>query len=133
MHPILTDAAPKPAGHYSQAIVANGFVFVAGQLPIDPQRGPRTKDEPVPSIEAQVERTLANVEAILLAAGTSLAHVVRCTVYVTDVALWPRVNAAYAAYFAPRSAIPPARTVVPCPGLHYGYQIEIDAIAALPA
>jgi 2-iminobutanoate/2-iminopropanoate deaminase len=128
MQAVLTDQAPKPAGHYSQAVVANGFVFVAGQLPIDPAKGPRTQHEPVPDIEAQVTRTLANVEAILIASGSSIAGVVRCTVYVTDVGLWPRVNAAYAAFFAARTSVPPARTVVPCPGLHYGYQVEIDAI-----
>jgi 2-iminobutanoate/2-iminopropanoate deaminase len=131
IQPILTDAAPRPAGHYSQAVVHDGIVYVSGQLPIDPARGPRTPAQPLEPIEDQTRRALQNIQAILAAAGCGPARILRCTVYVADAALWPRVNAAYAAFFQPFACTPPARTVVPCGTLHYGYEVEIDAIAAL--
>ena len=124
MQAIETRDAPTAAGHYSQAIVHNGFVFVAGQLPTDPKdRNNRT----VGSIEEQTERTLRNVEAILLAAGSSLDRVLQMTIYISDIELWGGVNAAYARVMG---AHKPARAVVPVKDLHYGYQIEIQAIAA---
>jgi 2-iminobutanoate/2-iminopropanoate deaminase len=123
--PVSTPAAPRPAGHYSQAIVHGGLVFVAGQLPIDPATGRPLTGEPV---EAQTEQALRNLRAILEAAGSDFDHVLRVTVYVADVSLWGRVNAAYAACFG---AHRPARTVVPTGELHHGVLVEIDAIAAL--
>ena len=92
MHPVLTAAAPQPAGHYSQAIVYNGLVFVSGQLPVDPQSGEKC----LGPIEEQAEQALKNLEAILEAAGSDLAHVLRTTVYVSDIQLWGRANAVYA-------------------------------------
>jgi len=124
MKTIRTEDAPQPAGHYSQAIVHGGMVYVAGQLPLDPHSAARV----VGSIEQQTEQALRNVEAILLAAGSDLDHVVKTTVYVSDMALWGRVNAVYARLFG---AHRPARAVVPTRALHFGYQIEIEAIAAL--
>ena len=124
MQAIETRDAPTAAGHYSQAIVHSGLVFVAGQLPTDPKdRNNRT----VGSIEDQTERTLRNVEAILLAAGSSLDRVLQMTIYISDIELWGGVNAAYARVMGARK---PARAVVPVKDLHYGYQIEIQAIAA---
>ena len=124
MQAIETRDAPTAAGHYSQAIVHNGLVFVAGQLPTDPKdRNNRT----VGSIEEQTERTLRNVEAILVAAGSSLERVLQMTIYISDIELWGGVNAAYARVMG---AHKPARAVVPVKDLHYGYQIEIQAIAA---
>ena len=121
---ITTPAAPLPAGHYSQAIVHGGLVYVAGQLPIDPEtRRPLADAE----VEAQTERALRNLQAVLEAAGSRLDLVLRVTVYVADVALWPRVNAAYAAFFG---AHRPARTVVPTGLLHHGLLVEVDAVAA---
>ena len=120
---IRTDDAPAPAGHYSQAIVHGGMVYVAGQLaidPADPARPPGTAAE-------QTERTLRNVEAILRAAGSGLDRVVQMTVYVTDVALWGEVNAAYARVMGEHR---PARAIVPVPALRHGCVIEIQAIAA---
>ena len=122
---VLTSAAPQPAGHYSQAIVHGGLVFVAGQLPIDPATGRVLAGE---TVEAQTERALANLGAILEAAGSDLEHVLRVTVYIADVSLWPRVNAAYAAWFG---AHRPARTVVPTGALHHCVLVEVDAVAAL--
>ena len=123
MQAIETRDAPGAAGHYSQAIVHNGLVFVAGQLPIDPTD--RTK--PVGSIEEQTEQTLRNVEAILEASGSGLDLVLQMTIYVSDISLWGGVNAAYSRVMG---ASKPARAVVPVKDLHYGYQIEIQAIAA---
>ncbi len=124
MLPVVTRDAPSAAGHYSQAIVHNGLVFVAGQLPIDPQ----DRNKPVGSIEEQTERTLRNVEAILIAAGSGLERVLQMTIYISDIELWGGVNGAYARVMG---AHKPARAVVPVKDLHYGYQIEIQAIAAV--
>ncbi len=104
---IFTELAPRPAGGYSQAIVHGGVVYVAGQLPIDPARGPRVQgdqgalaDEPLATVADQSRRVLANVEAVLKAAGSDLSRVLRCTVYVSDVSLWGEVNRAYCEVFA---------------------------------
>lgn len=124
LQPILTDAAPIPAGHYSQAIVHQGVVYIAGQLPIKPGH----KEHSVGSIEEQTRQTLANLDAILVASGSRRDRVLRVTIYVADVKLWPQVNAVYADFFGNHR---PARTVVPVGKLHYGYEIELDAIAAV--
>jgi len=124
MKTIHTEDAPQPAGHYSQAIVQGGMVYVAGQLPIDLHSPERN----VGSIEQQTEQAIRNVEAILLAAGSNLDHVVKTTVYVSDMTLWGRVNTVYARMFG---AHRPARAVVPTLELHHGYQIEIEAIATV--
>ena len=124
MHTITTPDAPTARGHYSQAMVHDGLVYVAGQLPIDPADPERR----LADFDAQARRVIANVAAILDAAGSGLDHVLKATVYVTDVAHWPRFNAIYADAFG---AHRPARTVVPVPELHYGYLVEMDVIAAL--
>lgn len=124
MKTIETPRAPQPAGHYSQAVVHGGLVFVAGQLPHDvtnPGRPPGEADE-------QTERALRNVEEILEASGSGLDRLLSVTVYVADVSLWPRVNAAYARILGPHR---PARAVVPVKELHHGYLVEIQAVAAL--
>ena len=126
MQAIETRTAPAAAGHYSQAIVHNGVVYVAGQLPIDPNSSDRT----VGSIEQQTERTLRNVEAILVAAGSGLDQVLQMTIYISDIELWGGVNTVYARVMGTHR---PARAVVPVKDLHYGYQIEIQAIAATRA
>ena len=123
MQAIETRDAPTAAGHYSQAIVHNGVVYVAGQLPIDP----KDKNRPVGSIEEQTERTLRNVEAILVAAGSGLDRVLQMTIFISDIELWGGVNTTYARVMGSHK---PARAVVPVNDLHYGYQIEIQAIAA---
>ena len=121
---IATPDAPRPAGHYAQATVHDGVVYVAGQLPIDPHTGEKC----LGSIEEQVERTLRNVEAILLAADSDLGHLLKVTVYVSDIAHWGRVNAVYARLLGDHH---PARAVVPTRDLHHGFAVEIDAIAAV--
>jgi 2-iminobutanoate/2-iminopropanoate deaminase len=122
MTPIETVRAPTPAGHYSQAMVHAGWVFVSGQLPIDPQTG----EKQLGSIEIQTEQALKNVAAVVAAAGSDLGRVVKITAYIADIALWDRVNRVCAEFFGRHR---PARTVVPTRELHYGFQIEIDAIA----
>ncbi|MCK4617516.1 Rid family detoxifying hydrolase [Candidatus Aerophobetes bacterium] len=124
MKKILTQKAPKPAGHYSQAIIYNDLVYVSGQLPIDPITG----EKRIASIEEQTEQALKNVAAILKAAGSDINHVIKTTVYISDIELWDRINAVYANFFGEHR---PARVVVPTKNLHYGFQIEIEAIAAL--
>ena len=123
MQVIETREAPTAAGHYSQGIVHNGLVYVAGQLPIDPT----DRNRPVGSIEEQTERTLRNVEAILVAAGSGLNQVLQMTIYIADIELWGGVNATYARVMGGHK---PARAIVPVKDLHHGYQIEIQAIAA---
>jgi 2-iminobutanoate/2-iminopropanoate deaminase len=124
MNFIDTPTAPTPAGHYSQAVVHGGFVFVAGQLPIDPADTSR----PPGTIEDQTERALANVAAILRAAGSDLNCVVQMTIYISDVELWGRVNTVYSRVMASHR---PARAIVPTRELRHGMLIEIQAIAAV--
>jgi 2-iminobutanoate/2-iminopropanoate deaminase len=124
MQVILSPGAPEPAGHYSQAIVHGGLVYVSGQLPIVPRTGERR----IGSIEEQTRQALENVAGILETAGSGLDRVVKTTVYVSDIALWDRVNAVYAEFFGQHR---PARAVVPTRALHFGFQVEIEAIAAV--
>ena len=124
MRSILTQNAPTPAGHYSQAIVHEGLVYVAGQLGIDTKRPGHTPDD----IEVQTEQTLRNVANILVAAGSDLAHVLSMTIYISNLSDWGRVNAIYAKVFGDHK---PARAVIPVKDLHYGYGIEIQCIAAV--
>ena len=119
---ISTPNAPRPAGHYSQAIVHGNTVYVSGQLAIDPQTG----EKRLGSIEEQTEQALKNVAEILKAANSDISQVLKTTVYISDIALWDRVNAVYARFFGEHR---PARAVVPTRDLHYGFQIEIEAIA----
>ena len=124
MDKISTPGAPPARGHYSQAVVHAGLVYVAGQLPLDPAAPERRLDD----FDAQARQVIANVAAILAASGSGLDRVLKATVYITDVANWPRFNAIYAEAFGDHR---PARTVVPVAGLHYGYLVEMDVIAAL--
>ena len=121
---ISTQNAPRPGGHYSQAIVHDNVVYVSGQLPIDPQSG----EKRIGSIEEQTEQALRNLSEILRAAGSGVNQVIKTTVYVSDIALWDRVNAVYARFFGGHR---PARAVVPTRELHFGCQVEIEAIAVV--
>lgn len=120
---VKTDDAPSPGGHYSQGVVHNGLVFVSGQLSIDP----RTGEKKLGSIEEQTEQALKNVAAILKAANSDLSRVLKMTVYVADINLWSAVNTVYARFMGEHH---PARAVVPTGELHYGFLVEIEAIAA---
>ena len=120
---ISTNNAPAPAGHYSQATVYNGLVFVAGQLSIDPASGAHMTG----TIEEQTEIALNNVLAILQAAGSDWSRVLKMTVYVADINLWDAVNKVYGRILGEHR---PARAVIPTGALHHGFLIEIDAVAA---
>jgi 2-iminobutanoate/2-iminopropanoate deaminase len=120
---INTPNAPKAGGHYSQATVYNGLVFVAGQLSIDPATGAHK----IGSIEEQTEQALNNVLAILQAAGSDWSRVLKMTVYVADISLWDAVNTVYSRMLGEHR---PARAIIPTGALHYGFLIEIDAVAA---
>lgn len=121
---VSTPNAPAAAGHYSQAVVYNGMVFVAGQLAIDPHTGQRLTG----SIEEQTEQCLKNIGEILIAAGSHLNRVLKMTVYISDIELWSAVNSVYARVMGDHR---PARAVVPVKELHYGFKIEIETIAAV--
>ena len=123
MRTVHTSDAPTPAGHYSQAVVHGGVVYVAGQLPIDPEDPQAEPGGP----EAQARQALANVSAILQAAGSSLSQVLQMTIYVSDISHWGTVNDVYTEVMGDHK---PARAVVPVRDLHYGYIIEIQATAA---
>jgi reactive intermediate/imine deaminase len=111
-----------PGGHYSHATVANGFVFVSGQLPIAPD-GTRLVDAP---FEQQARQVLANVEAALRAAGSGIDRLVQVRVYVDSLENWPAFNAVYAEW---AGSARPSRAVVPTGPLHYGFKVEVEAIA----
>ena len=123
MKAIFTEKAPSPAGHYSQAIVSGGLVFVSGQLPIHPESG-----EIKPTIEEQTHQVMNNLENILIASASSLDKVVKATLYISDISLWAKVNAIYAERFGSHK---PARVVVPTRDLHFGCLIEVEAVAEL--
>lgn len=124
MKEIKSPTAPQPAGHYAQALEHQGLVYVSGQLPVNPDKKTRC----VGSIEEQAGQALANLEAILKAADSRIDHVLKVTIYVSDIALWDRVNAVYERFFGDHR---PARSIVPTRELHFGFQVEIDAIAAV--
>jgi 2-iminobutanoate/2-iminopropanoate deaminase len=111
-----------PGGHYSHAVCANGFVFISGQLPIAPD-GSKLNEA---TFEQQARQVLDNVAHALTAAGSSIAGLTQVRVYVTDINSWPAFNAIYAAW---AGAARPARAVVPVPVLHYGFKVEIEAVA----
>ncbi|MFM0007711.1 RidA family protein [Paraburkholderia dipogonis] len=112
----------QPGGRYSHVAVANGFVFVSGQLPITAQ-GDKLSEA---SFEDQAEQVLANVQAALESVGSSVAQLVQVRVYIVDVENWMSFNQIYARWAGEAR---PARAVVPVPQLHYGFKIEVEATA----
>ncbi|MFZ5469211.1 MAG: RidA family protein [Myxococcota bacterium] len=120
---VCSDLAPKAIGPYSQAVQASGkLTFLSGQIPLDPKTGELVQGD----IAAQTERVLENLKAVLAAAGLTLSHVVRCGIFLTDLADFAQVNEVYGRYF-PSS--PPARATVQVSALPKGARVEIDAIA----
>lgn len=120
---VLTLDAPEPGGHYSQAIIHGGLVYVSGQLPIVAGQ----PHAPEAAFEVQLRRVLANLSAILSASGSSPARILKLSAYIVGAENWPVFNRIYAEVLGTAR---PARSVVPVPELHYGYLVEIDAIAA---
>jgi|SRR5450755_248995 2-iminobutanoate/2-iminopropanoate deaminase len=121
---VLTDRGPKPIGPYSQAVRANGFLFVSGQIPIDP----KTSELIVGDIAAQTERVLENVKGIVEAAGSKLQHVVKITVFLKDMNDFAAMNEVYARFF---TLAPPARSTVQVARLPKDASVEIEVVAAL--
>ena len=119
---ITTDAAPRPAGHYSQACCTGDLIFVSGQLPIGPDGA--LKDR---SFEDQARQAIANMLSIVKAAGSGPERVLKVTAFIVGIENWPAFNAVYAELFG---ASKPARSVVPVSALHNGLLVEVEAIAA---
>jgi 2-iminobutanoate/2-iminopropanoate deaminase len=124
---IATDKAPAAIGPYSQGIRAGNLVFTAGQAGVDPA----TQQVVAGGIAEQTTRTFENLKAILEAAGTSLAHVVKVTVFLKDIYDFAAMNAVYSAYFSQEDAPLPARTTVEAARLPKDVLVEIDMIAAV--
>jgi 2-iminobutanoate/2-iminopropanoate deaminase len=122
---ISTPHAPAAIGPYSQAVVSNGFAFLSGQIPLDPATGQLIL---AGDIAAQTQRVLENLKAMLEACGSSLAQVVKTTVYLQDMGEFASMNEVYARYF-PKD--PPARATVEAARLPRDVRVEIDCIAAV--
>lgn len=122
MKTIQTERAPKAVGPYSQAVAAGGFLFVSGQIPLDPKSGEMVGGD----IESQARQALSNLRAVVEAAGRRLTDVVRTTVFLTDLADFPAFNAVYQNVFGDHR---PARTTIQASALPRGARIEIDAVA----
>lgn len=120
---VHTDDAPAAVGPYSQAIKTDAMVFTAGQIGLDPATGKMRE-----GLEEQTHQVLANLEAVLRAAGTDMAHIIKTTIFLTDMADFGIVNDIYAGAF---DAAPPARSTVAVSALPLGAVVEIEAIASL--
>lgn len=124
MKPIETNLAPAAIGPYSQAIVANGFVFASGQLPIDPATGEFAQG----GVQEQTRQSLMNASQILQAAGTDLAHVVKTIVFLSDMANFAAMNEIYSQFFSQPF---PARSAVAVKDLPKGALVEIEVVAVV--
>ena len=120
---LVTDRGPKPIGPYSQAVRANGFIFLSGQVALDPKSGEMVGGD----IRQQTERVLDNIKGILEAAGSNLHHVVKTTVFLKDMNDFSAMNEVYARYF---TAAPPARSTVQVSRLPKDALVEIEIIAS---
>ena len=124
MQSVATDKAPAAIGPYSQAVVAGGLLFCSGQIPLDPVSGELV----VGTVEQETERVMENLRGVLEAAGTDFNHLVKTTIYLTDMSDFAAVNQVYGRYF---SAIKPARATVAVAALPRGARVEIEAVAEL--
>ncbi len=122
---IRTENAPAPIGPYNQAIAYNGVLYLSGQIPLHPKTGELVMD----NIEAETHQVMQNIGAILEAAGITFDHVLKCSVFVSDINLFGRINAVYSEYFKEETA--PARELVQVARLPRLVNVEISAIAAL--
>lgn len=121
---IQTESAPPAIGPYSQAIRAGGLLFLSGQIPLDPHTRTLVEGDAA----AQTRQVMQNLGAVLAAAGASFEHVVKTTIYLTDLSDFAQVNQVYAEAFP---TVPPARATVQVAQLPLGSKVEIDAIALL--
>lgn len=119
---ISIPGAKPNAGHYSAATRKENFLFISGQLPINPITGVKIQGD----IDAQTKQVFSNLDLVLEAAGTTKDEIMKVTVFISDISLWDRVNELYKQYFGDHK---PARSIVPTKELHFGFQIELEAIA----
>lgn len=122
---VFTENAPKPVGPYSQAVRAGNFVFISGQIPLDPKTGHIVGN----NIKEQAKKALENIKAIVEAAGGSIKNIVKVNVYIKDINLFGEFNAVYEEFFEEHK---PARAVVEVSGIPKGVLVEIEAIAYIP-
>ena len=120
---VAASGAPRPIGPYSQGVISGGLLFCSGQIPIDPE----TNEVVAGDVAAQTERVLQNLIAVLREAKMGWENVVKTTVYLADMADFPKMNEVYGRYLG---AKPPARTTIAAAGLPRGVRVEIDVIAA---
>ena len=121
---VSTEKAPKAIGPYTQAIVHNGIAYLSGQIALDPSTNQLVEGD----VTVQTERVIQNLKAVLEAAGASLGSVLKTTVFLKDMADFPKMNEVYGRYFAQN---PPARSTVQAAKLPRDVSVEIDAIAAV--
>jgi len=121
---VATDKAPKAVGPYSQAIIANGFVFTSGQIPINPASGKIEQSD----LQSQVRQVLQNIQVVLEAAGTQLANIVKLTVFMVDLSDFTRLNEVFLEFFPEKQ---PARSAVQISRLPLNALVEIEAVATL--
>src|SRR3982750_2444430 len=121
---VSSENAPKAIGPYSQAVIWNGLVFLSGQIPLDHETGQLIEGD----IAAQTERVLENLRAVLEASGSSFEKVLKTTVFLKNMADFPRMNEVYGRYFG---SVPPARSTVQAAKLPRDVQVEIDCIASV--
>jgi 2-iminobutanoate/2-iminopropanoate deaminase len=119
---INTTDAPAPIGPYSQAVLANGFLYVSGQIPINPATGELTMD----SIKSETEQVMRNLNAVLLEAGFEFSDILKTTIFLSDMSLFAEVNEVYGSYFTSDF---PARETVAVKGLPKGVNVEISVVA----
>ncbi len=122
---IETDKAPAPIGPYNQAVVANGVLYVSGQIPLDPANGELISG----SIEAETQQVMKNLEAILEAANTNFSEIVKCSIFISDMGQFGKINEVYGSYFGEDA---PARETVEVSQLPKGVNVEISCIALVP-
>jgi 2-iminobutanoate/2-iminopropanoate deaminase len=120
---VATDQAPKPIGPYSQGVISGGFLFASGQIALDPETGNLVEGD----VAVQTERVLNNLLAVLKEAKMGPENVVKTTVYLADMADFPKMNEVYARFLGKH---PPARSTIQAAGLPRGVRVEIDVIAA---
>lgn len=123
---VLTDRAPRPIGPYSQGVLVGSFLFISGQIGIEPESAELVS----PEVAVQTRKALENIGEILKARGLSFGDVVKTTVYITNMRHFPELNRAYAQFF---SAQPPARSTVEVVSLPKGAKVEIEAVACKQA
>jgi 2-iminobutanoate/2-iminopropanoate deaminase len=125
MKAILTQSAPQPIGPYSQAIEVNGMIFCSGQIPLDPVSGHLAAKD----IEGQTHQVMRNINAVLAAAGATLANVVKVTIFLQSMHDFPKVNEVYSQYITNAKSIPPARSTVEVSRLPKDVMVEIEVLA----